>query len=86
MTSRIAGESVSSITSRSMPMPSPPAGGMPTSNAFRKSSSTPQASSSPRAFFSAYEKKEITHNLYVVRLSVALCVYVCVCDVYVYVC
>lgn len=33
MTSRIAGESVSSITRRSMPMPQPPVGGMPNSSA-----------------------------------------------------
>lgn len=38
-TSRIDGESVNSITSRSMPIPSPPVGGMPYSNARMKSSS-----------------------------------------------
>jgi len=36
-TSRIEGESVSSMTSRSTPMPSPPVGGMPYSSARRKS-------------------------------------------------
>ena len=35
MTSRMEGESVRSITSRSMPMPSPAAGGMPCSRAYR---------------------------------------------------
>ena len=39
MTSRMDGESVSSMTKRSMPMPRPPAGGMPYSRARRKSSS-----------------------------------------------
>jgi len=39
----------------SMPMPRPAVGGMPDSKACRKSSSTPQASSSPSAFFSAYK-------------------------------
>jgi len=38
-TSRIAGESVSSITIRSMPKPIPPVGGIPSSRAYRKSSS-----------------------------------------------
>mmetsp|Transcript_28987 Transcript_28987/g.93126 ORF Transcript_28987/g.93126 Transcript_28987/m.93126 type:complete len:224 (-) Transcript_28987:1330-2001(-) len=53
MTSLMEGESVSSITSRSIPMPSPPVGGMPCSSAVRKSSSTPHASSSPAAFLAA---------------------------------
>jgi hypothetical protein len=35
MTSRIDGWSVSSMTSRSMPMPTPPVGGMPYSSARR---------------------------------------------------
>jgi SagB-type dehydrogenase family enzyme len=39
MTSRMLGESVSSITSRSMPMPQPPVGGMPISRAWMKSAS-----------------------------------------------
>ena len=39
MTSRIDWELVSSMTSRSMPMPRPPVGGMPCSSAVRKSSS-----------------------------------------------
>ena len=47
MTSRIVRRSVSSMTSRSMPMPRPPVGGMPCSRATRKSSSTIGASSSP---------------------------------------
>jgi len=50
ITSLIDAESVSSMISRSMPMPMPPVGGMPCSNAVRKSSSTPHASSSPAAF------------------------------------
>ena len=48
-TSRMVGESVSIITSRSTPMPSPPAGGMPTSMASRKSSSMGGISESPAA-------------------------------------
>jgi len=39
ITSRMLGESVSSITSRSMPMPQPPVGGMPISRAWMKSAS-----------------------------------------------
>ena len=39
ITSRMLGESVSSITSRSMPMPQPPVGGMPISSARMKSAS-----------------------------------------------
>jgi beta-N-acetylhexosaminidase len=39
ITSRMLGLSVSSITSRSMPMPQPPAGGMPYSSARMKSAS-----------------------------------------------
>ena len=39
ITSRMLGESVSSITSRSMPMPQPPVGGMPISRARMKSAS-----------------------------------------------
>ena len=39
ITSRMLGESVSSITSRSMPMPQPPVGGMPYSSARMKSAS-----------------------------------------------
>ena len=47
MTSRMELEPVSSMTSRSMPMPSPAAGGMPYSSARMKSSSIWCASSSP---------------------------------------
>mgnify|MGYP007125367904 CR=1 FL=1 len=39
MTSRIAGESVSSMIRRSMPMPQPPVGGRPYSSARMKSAS-----------------------------------------------
>ena len=55
MTSRIDGLLVKSITSRSMPMPSPPAGGMPYSSASTKSASRCCASSSPfsRSFICA---------------------------------
>ena len=49
-TSRIAGESVSSITILSMPNPMPPVGGIPIIRAFKKSSSIELASSSPAAF------------------------------------
>ena len=47
MTSRIEGESVKSIASRSMPIPSPPAGGIPYSIARTKSWSKRCASWSP---------------------------------------
>src|SRR5690606_7115030 len=47
ITSRIDGELVSSITRRSMPMPSPAVGGMPYSRARTKSASKCMASSSP---------------------------------------
>lgn len=53
ITSRIEGESVSNMTKRSIPIPRPPVGGIPDSNARRNSSSTPHASSFPCAFFSA---------------------------------
>ena len=45
----MVGLSVSSITSRSMPMPMPPVGGIPYSKAIQKSSSIIMASSSPLA-------------------------------------
>ena len=48
-TSRIAALSVRSITSLSIPYPIPPVGGIPTSRAFKKSSSVWFASSSPAA-------------------------------------
>eukprot|EP00967_Tisochrysis_lutea_P046341 scaffold56312_cov29-Tisochrysis_lutea.AAC.4 len=38
-------------------MPSPPVGGIPCSSARKKSSSTPQASSSPASFFAACASK-----------------------------
>ena len=57
MTSLMVAESVSSMISRSMPMPMPPVGGMPCSRAVRKSSSTPHASSSPAAFLAACASK-----------------------------
>src|SRR5262249_42072617 len=47
ITSRMLGEFVSSITSRSIPTPSPPAGGIPCSRADRKSSSITRMVSSP---------------------------------------
>jgi hypothetical protein len=56
-TSRIDGESVSSMTSLSMPMPRPPVGGMPYSSAVRKSSSMSHASSSPAALSAACSSK-----------------------------
>ena len=46
MVSRIVAP-VRAMSSRSMPMPMPPAGGMPTPRASKKSSSMSQASSSP---------------------------------------
>ncbi len=46
-TSRIEGELVSSMTNRSMPIPNPPVGGKPNSNARMKSSSIIWASSLP---------------------------------------
>src|SRR6266487_2869434 len=49
ITSRIDGESVKSMASRSMPIPSPAVGGMPYSRARTKSSSIQCASSSPRS-------------------------------------
>src|SRR5207302_9072297 len=49
ITSRMLRASVNSIAKRSMPIPSPPVGGMPYSRARRKSSSTTMASSSPPA-------------------------------------
>ena len=49
ITSRIDGEPVIAITSRSMPMPSPAVGGIPCSSATRKSSSASSTSSSPAA-------------------------------------
>ena len=50
ITSRMEGESVKSITILSIPIPIPPAGGIPTSSASIKSSSIGIASSSPAAF------------------------------------
>ena len=44
ITSLIAGLSVHNITTRSIPIPIPAVGGIPVSNADKKSSSTPQAS------------------------------------------
>src|SRR6266446_2711416 len=49
ITSRMDRESVSSMTSRSMPTPTPPVGGIPISSARRKSESRTCASSSPRS-------------------------------------
>jgi hypothetical protein len=64
MTSLMEGASVSSITTRSIPMPSPAVGGIPLSNADKNSSSTPQASSSPLAFFSAYKSvQDLTYGI-----------------------
>mmetsp|Transcript_461 Transcript_461/g.935 ORF Transcript_461/g.935 Transcript_461/m.935 type:complete len:221 (+) Transcript_461:110-772(+) len=57
MTSLMEAESVSSMMSRSMPMPSPPVGGMPCSSAVRNSSSTSHASRSPASFFAACASK-----------------------------
>ena len=51
------GLSVSSITSRSMPMPQPPVGGMPYSSARMKSASKYMASSSPASLFAACAAK-----------------------------
>lgn len=59
ITSLIAGLSVSTMTRRSIPIPMPAVGGIPLSKAVKKSSSTPQASSSPIAFLSAYNTKKI---------------------------
>ena len=47
MTSRMEALSVTSMARRSMPMPRPAVGGMPTSSAAMKSSSRYWASSSP---------------------------------------
>ena len=56
-TSLIEGAPVRSMTSLSTPMPRPPVGAMPYSRAQRKSSSTPQASSSPIALSLACASK-----------------------------
>ena len=53
ITSLMDGELVNNITSRSIPMPKPPVGGIPCSNADKNSSSTPHASSSPASFLAA---------------------------------
>lgn len=57
ITSRIEETLARSMTSRSMPIPSPPAGGMPYSSATIKSSSYMCASSSPACRFSSCFKK-----------------------------
>ena len=58
MTSRIEGESVRSITRRSMPMPSPAVGGMPCYRAVTKSSSRAWGiSSSPAAWAASWASK-----------------------------
>ena len=56
-TSRMVGAPVSSMTKRSTPMPMPPVGGRPYSSALRKSSSTPEASSSPCALRNSWYSK-----------------------------
>src|SRR5690606_8952087 len=57
ITSRMDGELVSSITRRSMPMPSPAVGGMPYSRARTKSASKCMASSSPASFSATWAWK-----------------------------
>ena len=53
------GLSVSSITKRSMPMPSPQVGGIPCSRAVRKSSSIPWAFQIPGSFSGRLQLKPL---------------------------
>ena len=69
ITSRMEGWSVSTISSRSTPTPSPPVGGMPYSSARMKSASSSWASSSPAARCRAWSSKRRALVVGIVELA-----------------